>query len=66
MKAPEFVKWRISKLHRLLLQRRFAIPKLQRNFVWDTGRAAKLLDSIYRDMPIGSIFLWEMDRSLQT
>jgi hypothetical protein len=35
---------------------------LQRNFVWDAGRAAKLLDSIYRDMPIGSIFLWEMDR----
>ena len=21
-----------------------------------------LLDSIYRDMPIGSLFLWEMDR----
>ncbi len=43
-----------------LLARRFAVPKLQRNFVWDPGRAAKLLDSIYRDMPIGSLFLWEM------
>ena len=30
--------------------------------MWDAGRAAKLLDSIYRDMPIGSLFLWEMDR----
>jgi hypothetical protein len=44
------------------LQRRFAVPKLQRNFVWDAGRAAKLLDSMYQDMPIGSLFLWEMDR----
>jgi hypothetical protein len=49
-------------LHHDLLARRFAVPKLQRNFVWDAGRAAKLLDSIHRKMPIGSIFLWEMDR----
>ena len=62
MKPPELMKWKISKLHHLLLKRCFAVPKLQRNFVWDAGRAAKLLDSIYRDMPIGSIFLWEMDR----
>lgn len=62
MKPPELMKWKISKLHHLLLKRCFAVPKLQRNFVWDAGRSAKLLDSIYRDMPIGSIFLWEMDR----
>jgi len=30
----------------------FAVPKLQRNFVWDAGRAAKLLDRIYREMQI--------------
>src|SRR3954464_2438850 len=62
MKPSELMKWRISKLHHLLLKRCFAVPKLQRNFVWDPGRAAKLLDSIYRDMPIGSLFVWEMDR----
>ena len=39
-----------------------AIPKLQRNFVWDARRAAKLLDSIYYQMPVGSLFLWEMER----
>jgi len=54
--------WRIRDLHDHLLQKRFAVPKLQRNFVWDGRRAAKLLDSIYRSMPIGSLFLWEMDR----
>ena len=33
-------------LHNDLLARRFAIPKLQRNFVRDAGRAAKLLDKM--------------------
>lgn len=62
MKPPTLKLLRIRTLRRHLLARRFAVPKLQRNFVWDPGRAAKLLDSIYKDMPIGSLFLWEMDR----
>src|ERR1017187_8354517 len=62
MKPPDFETWNIDKLHDLLLQRCFAIPKLQRNFVWDAKRAAKLLDSVYHGMPIGSLFLWEMDQ----
>jgi hypothetical protein len=62
MKSPTPTHLKIKSLHRLLQDRRFAIPKLQRNFVWDAGRAAKLLDSIYYQMPIGSLFLWEMDR----
>lgn len=62
MRPPELSTRKISALRRDLQARRFAIPKLQRNFVWDAGRAAKLLDSIYNNMPIGSLFLWEMDR----
>ncbi len=62
MKPPTLSKLTLRSLRHHLLARRFAVPKLQRNFVWDAGRAAKLLDSIYRDMPIGSLFLWEMDR----
>jgi hypothetical protein len=62
MKPPTLAQRTIRSLRSDLLARRFAVPKLQRNFVWDPGRAAKLLDSIYRDMPIGSLFLWEMDR----
>ena len=62
MKPPSLNEMRIRKLRYHLLKRRFAIPKLQRNFVWEPKRAAMLLDSIYRDMPIGSLFLWEMDR----
>src|SRR5579885_1036254 len=63
MKAPILSTRTIRALRDPLLHdHRFAVPKLQRNFVWDAGRAAKLLDSIYRKMPIGSLFLWEMDR----
>jgi len=62
MKPANLTRRTIKSLRSDLLARRFAVPKLQRNFVWDPGRAAKLLDSICRDMPIGSLFLWEMDR----
>lgn len=62
MKPPTIEKMTLRALRRHLQARRFAVPKLQRNFVWDARRAAKLLDSISRNMPIGSLFLWEMDR----
>lgn len=62
MKPPHLTTCKIKTLRRTLQDRRFAVPKLQRNFVWDANRAAKLLDSIYHQMPIGSLFLWEMDR----
>jgi Protein of unknown function DUF262 len=63
MKSPTLTPRMIRALRDPLLHdHKFAIPKLQRNFVWDAGRAAKLLDSIYYQMPIGSLFLWEMDR----
>lgn len=63
MKAPSIKQYTIGTLRRHLLdEHRFAIPKLQRNFVWDARRAAKLLDSIYYQMPIGSLFLWDMER----
>lgn len=62
MRPPELTTRTVRVLRRELQARRFAVPKLQRNFVWDAGRAAKLLDSMYHNMPIGSLFLWEMDR----
>lgn len=42
---------------------RFAIPKLQREFVWDGRKAAKLLDSIYLGMPIGIPLIWRAKKS---
>jgi hypothetical protein len=62
MKPPLLTTRKIKSLRHDLLARCFAVPKLQRNFVWDARRAAKLLDCMYRNMPVGSLFLWEMDR----
>jgi hypothetical protein len=52
----------VRRLHRLLDEGRFAVPKLQRAFVWNGRKAADLLDSIYRGMPIGSLTIWETSR----
>jgi hypothetical protein len=50
----------IAKLLRDVDAGRFAIPHLQREFVWN-GPAAKLLDSILRAIPVGVI--WDTPRS---
>lgn len=42
---------------------KFAIPHLQREFVWDGPKAAKLLDSILRGMPVGVVMIWETPKS---
>ena len=44
---------------------RFAVPKLQREFVWDGPKAAKLLDSIVAEMPVGVVMIWETPKSLR-
>jgi uncharacterized protein with ParB-like and HNH nuclease domain len=37
----------------------FAIPEIQREFVWDRKRVANLFDSIWRQLPIGTLLIWE-------
>lgn len=39
------------------------IPRFQREFVWERPKVVKLLDSIYRQFPIGSFFFWEAPRA---
>ena len=56
-------KWSIGKLLSNVDAGRFAIPHLQREFVWDGPKAAKLLDSILRSMPVGVILIWDTPRS---
>ncbi len=34
------------------------IPQFQREFVWEKSKVVKLLDSIYKEFPIGSFFFW--------
>ncbi len=39
------------------------IPGFQRNFVWDIGRASKLIESLIIGLPIPQIFLYEEKRN---
>jgi len=34
------------------------VPRFQRDFVWRLTKTRKLLDSIYKEFPIGTFFLW--------
>ncbi len=39
------------------------IPGFQRNFVWDLGRASKLIESLILGLPVPQIFLYETERN---
>ena len=54
---------RLSQLSDCIDGGRFAIPKLQREFVWDGPKAAKLFDSMLKHMPIGVVMIWATPRS---
>lgn len=41
------------------------IPAFQRGFVWTTDNIAFLMDSIYRNYPIGNILLWRTQEKLE-
>ena len=40
----------------------YRIPQFQRDYVWEVSKVRKLFDSIYREYPIGSFFLWKAGR----
>lgn len=40
-----------------------SIPGFQRNYVWDVGRASKLIESLILGLPVPQVFLYEQDRN---
>lgn len=38
------------------------IPQFQREFIWDKPKVIRLLESIYKEYPIGSFFFWDAPR----
>ena len=52
----------LSKLRRRIESGIFAVPELQREFVWSPRKACDLLDSVYRNYPIGTILIWKASR----
>lgn len=65
MKRITVKRLKVSKIWRLCEEGLFAIPEIQREFVWDIKKAGKLLDSIYRQLPIGSFLIWETNSDRQ-
>ena len=37
----------------------YALPEFQRGYVWTGNDVRKLMNSLYRDFPIGSLLIWE-------
>lgn len=41
----------------------FAVPGFQRNYVWDIGRASRLIESVVLGLPVPQVFLYEEARN---
>jgi hypothetical protein len=50
--------WNLKRVFDELEQGNIKIPKFQRAYVWERQKVVKLLNSIYKQYPIGSFFFW--------
>jgi len=48
----------LSELISEMQQGKLQVPRFQRNFVWSLAKTRALLDSMYKEFPIGTFFLW--------
>lgn len=55
---------RILQLASRVLVGDIILPEFQRPFVWKRGQILELMDSIYRNYPIGSLLVWESTQKL--
>lgn len=51
-------KYNLRKLKRKFENRDFAIPEIQRQYVWRRRQVLKLFDSIFRNYPVGISLVW--------
>ncbi len=65
-KDPQPTVDRVDELARRVLSGDILLPKFQREFVWDRGQVLNLLDSVYRNYPIGSVLLWQSRQELRS
>jgi hypothetical protein len=57
---------RIDELARRILSGDILLPKFQRDFVWGRKQILRLLDSVARGYPIGSVLLWQSRQELRS
>lgn len=57
---------RLEELAILVKNGEIKLPKFQRPFVWRRNDMLKLMDSIYKGYPIGSLLLWHSSQKLKS
>ncbi len=65
-KDPQPTVDRVDELARRVLSGDVLLPKFQREFVWGRSQVLNLLDSVYRNYPIGSVLLWQSRQELRS
>ncbi len=55
---PITIKEAIENIHR----KKYLLPAIQREFVWEPEQISRLFDSLMRDYPIGSFLLWHVEK----
>ncbi|MFG2021451.1 GmrSD restriction endonuclease domain-containing protein [Actinomadura geliboluensis] len=63
-KDPKPTAERIEQLAQRVLVGDVILPEFQRPFVWKKKQILELVDSIYRNYPIGSMLVWESRQKL--
>lgn len=55
---PITIEEAVDNIHR----KKYLLPAIQREFVWDQDQIAKLFDSLMRGYPIGSFLFWKVEK----
>lgn len=66
IKDPKPEIMRLEELALLVKAGEIKLPRFQRPFVWKQPDMLKLLDSIYKGYPIGSILIWNSSQKLMS
>lgn len=53
----------IKEAIELIQKKRFVLPSIQREFVWESSQIEMLFDSIMRDYPISTFLFWQVERN---
>src|SRR5689334_1743312 len=51
----------VGELMNQISRSEILLPELQRDYVWRPTQVAKLVDSLYRGFPCGSLLFWQAD-----
>jgi len=53
----------ITTLVQMLTDKELVLPAMQRPFVWSEERILRLIDSLLRRFPLGTVLVWSTDKA---